>query len=176
MRRGCLFGSMFWGILLVVFGILLILNIVFRIPLQVGKILLALLFFYLGLRLLLGSSFRRRRVVTVLEDRQVENARPGDKYDIVFGRGDIDLTRTVLSDRTVPVELNTVFGASVVTISAQTPIRIVASSAFGSVRLPDGNVTAFGEYTWNSPNCDETRPHILFRVASVFGSVRINYS
>jgi predicted membrane protein len=175
MRRGCLSGGMFWGTLLIVLGLLVVLNVVFHVAMPVGKIILALLFFYFGIRLVIGSSFRRHRAV-VFNEQRFDDVGSGNKYDIVFGRGDVDLTRTVPGDRSVPVEVNNVFGACVVTISPQVPVRVIASSAFGSVRLPDGNVTSFGEYSWKSPNCDESRPHIQLHVSAVFAGVRVNYA
>jgi predicted membrane protein len=174
MRFGCFFGGIFWGVLLVLLGIALLLNIAFSIRLPIFDILIGLFFVYLGVRVLIGRRFwyghhrRWRR-----DDRYVESGKPGEHHDIIFGRGDIDLTHVSLPNETVRVEVNTVFGGSRITLDARMPVKIHTSSAFGAVRLPDGSATTFGEDTWKSSNLDETRPYLLLYVTSVFSGTRI---
>jgi hypothetical protein len=172
MRLGCLFGGLFWGVLLIIMGILLFLNIVLRINIPIFQILVALFFVYIGLRIILGRRQRHYWNRWWGEDRHVDTTNPGDRHDTVFGRNDIDLTGIQLKE-TTHVEVNTVFGHSVVRIDPGTPTRILASAAFGSVRLPSGNAEAFGEYSWKSPGLDETKPCLVLHATAVFGSVRI---
>jgi len=172
MRFGCLFGGFFWGLVLIVLGIVLFLNTVFHISIPIFEILVALFFVYIGIRILIGrrhwhgwDHWGR--------DRRVDLAQPGDRHDTLFGRSDVDLTHMVLKSETVHVEVSAVFGSSFVRIAPEMPVRIIATAAFGSVRLPNGNAEAFGEYVWKSPGLDEGKPCLVIHAAAIFGSVRI---
>jgi predicted membrane protein len=173
MRLGCLFGGFFWGAVLILLGIVLFLNSVFHINIPFFQILVALFFVYLGLRILIG----RRHWHGVSRwggDRHADPVRAGDRHDTIFGRSDVDLTGILVKDETIHVEVNAIFGASYVRISPATPMKIIASAAFGSVRLPNGSAEAFGEYVWKSSGLDESRPCVVLHAAAVFGSVRID--
>ena len=177
MRPGRSFGGLFWGAVLVILGIVLLLNVALHISIPIFQVLFALLFVYLGLRILFGHHHHHDHESghrsDWFSDRRIDSIQPGDRHDIVFGRGDIDLTHVALQDKTVDVEVNTVFGGCTVAIDAQMPVKVRASSAFGAVHLPDGNATAFGEYTWRSPALDESKPYLMLHVSSAFGGVRI---
>jgi predicted membrane protein len=69
--------------------------------------------------------------------------------------------------------VSTVFGSSQVIVSRSMPVKILANVAFGNVRLPDGEGSAFGEYTWKSNGLDETKPYLAVYINAVFGSVRV---
>src|SRR5512136_3185785 len=108
MRFGCLFGGFFWGLVLIVLGIVLFLNTVFHISIPIFEILVALFFVYIGIRILIGrrhwhgwDHWGR--------DRRVDLSEPGDRHDTLFGRSDVDLTQMVLKSETVHVEVSAVF-------------------------------------------------------------------
>jgi hypothetical protein len=172
MRFGCLFGGFFWGLALILLGITLFLNVTFHISIPIFQILFALFFVYLGLRILLGRRHRHYWNHWWGEERHGGVAGPGDRHDTVFGRSDVDLTGIQLKE-TTHVEVNTVFGSSVVRIDPGIPTKILARAAFGSVRLPSGNAEAFGEYVWKSSSLDESKPYLVLHAAAVFGSIRI---
>jgi predicted membrane protein len=173
MRRGCLFGGFFWGLVLILLGITLFLNVTFHISIPIFQILFAAFFVYLGVRILTGRRRWRHGWEHWGGDRSVDLTRSGDRHDTVFGRSDVDLTGIQPKD-TTHVDVSAVFGATVVRISPATPVKVLVSVAFGSVRLPSGNAEAFGEYTWRSPGLDESKPHLVLHAAAVFGSVRID--
>jgi len=174
MRHGCLFNSIFWGALLILLGFALLLDIAFGIHIPIFQLLLALVFFYIGIRILVGwRRWGGRRGSVMFEDRRIDSVRPNDRHEVLFGRADIDLTRIILQDQIVRVEVSTVFGSSMIQIDGKMPVKIRGSSAFGAVHFPDGHAAAFGDYTWRSSNLDETKPYLLVDVSSVFGGVEV---
>ncbi len=175
MRHGFLLNSIFWGVVLILFGIALLLGNVFGIHIHIFQFFLAVLFFYIGIRILVGwRRWGGRRRAGRFEDRRIGSVRPEDRHEILFGRGDIDLTGFILQDQTIRVEVNTAFGGCIITIDAKMPMKIRASSAFAGIRLPDGHGLAFGEHIWKSSNLDEAKPYLLLDVSSVFGGVHIS--
>jgi predicted membrane protein len=167
-------GSIFWGVLLVLLGISVLLNTAFGIHIPFFSLLIAFIFIYFGVRMLLGHRHGWWHDRRQIGDQSVDWVRPGDEHNVVFGRGDFDLTHVVLQDKVLYVEINTVFGASVIEVDSRMPVKVVASSAFGAVHLPDGNATTFGEYSWRSPALDESKPYLAVQVSSVFAGVRVH--
>lgn len=175
MRHGCLLNSIFWGIVLILFGIALLLDNVFSIHIHIFQFFLAVLFFYIGIRILVGwRRWGGRRRAERFEDHRIGSVPPGDRHEILFGRGDIDLTGIILQDQVARIEVNTVFGGCIITIDAKMPVKIRAHSAFAGIRLPDGHSLAFGEHIWKSSTLDEAKPYLLVDVSSVFGGVQIS--
>ncbi|MEO0107806.1 MAG: LiaF domain-containing protein [candidate division WOR-3 bacterium] len=172
MRRWGLFGGMFWGTVLMILGLTLLLNTVLGISIPVFPILFGLLLCYIGIRLLVGWRCSGRLCVHS-EHRPTPGEHAGERHDIVFGNGSVDLTGVVLRGDSASAEVNTVFGSGQVLVPSSMPVKVLANVAFGNVRLPNGEGAAFGEYAWKSPGLDETKPHLTVYINVVFGSVRL---
>jgi predicted membrane protein len=148
---GFIFSGLFWGIILILLGISVIINIVFHIHVPFFRIILAVILIYAGVRVLTGGNWGHGRCGSMRSaDRAVFcdgvfNRSSGGEHTVVFGKDVIDAEAVFSEDpaRTV-IKVNTIFGHSVVLIPKTMPIVIRVSSAFSGVRLPDGSVSAFG--------------------------------
>lgn len=176
MKMGCLFNGFFWGVLLIIIGVVILLNMVFKIDIPVFKLVVALVLIYWGIHLLTGITIGRRdpgpRTVSFGE-RTIVGRDEGDGYNIIFGQGTIRLDSVAIRDRTVQAEVNTVFGSSIVWIDPARPIKIKANSAFGEIRFPDSSSAVFGDHVYRSDSLDESKPHLLVKMSNVFGSTRV---
>jgi hypothetical protein len=168
---GFLFSGVFWGIVVVLLGVSIILNVVAGVRIPFVRIFLGLLLIYWGVSLLIGARFGRIGAA-VFSDAQVKATSAG-KQDIIFGRGVIDLSGIVLKEGVNHYEVNTVFGSSVIKLDPAMPVKVVASSAFAGVKLPDGGNVAFGESTWRSPNLKEDSTYLLVKTDVVFGGTEV---
>jgi len=174
MKMGLLFSGVFWGGILAILGITVMLNVAFGIRLPIFRILLALFFFYLGISLLSGITLSRTRTRSSAEIRRLEAGTPENRYEVIFGHGIIDLTRVVLKeDRVTKVEVSTVFGSSVIRVNPAIPTKVVVNSAFASARMPDGNSVAFGESTYRSDSLGDAKSYLLVKASVVFGRADI---
>jgi predicted membrane protein len=63
--------SLFWGLVLILIGLSLIIKIVFNIDFPIFKILFAFLFIYIGIKVLVGRNFSLRRPKLILETNTV---------------------------------------------------------------------------------------------------------
>ena len=173
---------MLFGFILVLLGFSIILKSVFHIDLPLLRTLVALMFIFIGVRMLFGGGWGRNirweseDKSTAFFSNRAFTASPGnnpDEYNTFFGKSSIDLTKLPQSARPSEIEINSVFGDTVVYLSPGDSIRIEANAAFGSVLLPNGNSTAFGQTRYESPSSrDSHQAPLNIEGLAVFGSLR----
>jgi len=176
MRR---FGfGFFVGIVIVFIGASIALDALFDIHVLVFRLALALLVFAIGLRVLAGRSARERRSgdsgEAWLADRRFapEGALTHDaRFDVVFGRGLVDLSHLEAPAEDVTVQVDAVFGTAVVKMNPAVPYDVSGSSAFGEVRMPDRSAAAFGDVSYQ-PKRDQ-HPHLHVKVNAIFGACQV---
>jgi len=173
---GC--GGAFWGVVLVILGVLFILSAVFHFQVPVFRIFFAILFIWMGISVLsggwrhVGMGWRGDRGWrSETEVRAGENVQK--EYSVIFGKGNINLTGVTVKEGTVQTEINTVFGSTVIKMNPGIPAKVILNSAFSSARMPDGNVTTFGEYTYKTPSFKEGENALIIKADVVFGSLEV---
>jgi len=169
--------SLFWGLLLVVLGLSLIIKIVFNIDFPLFKIFIAFILIYFGFKMLFGSfhtpSIQTNENDIVFTEKQFSNPESNRDYSVVFGKGVYDFRNFDLKGEKQKVKISTVFGASIIKISKEMPVRIRVESAFAGTDLPDGNSAVFGSTTWTSPGFDTEKPYLDIKLEVVFGGVEV---
>jgi hypothetical protein len=173
MRMVSIFDAVFWGALLIVLGALLILKKYVPFNLPVGRIIIALVFVYLGVRIILHGPSVREANTVVFGGRTTlaGDTRGGRDYNVIFSSGDVDF-RTMPADD-VTREVNVIFGSGTLLLDPATPAKVTLSAVFGSVRAPDGSTVSFGERTWTSASYREGSPALRVKAAAVFGSLSL---
>ena len=172
-------SGLFWGLLLVILGLSLILKVVFHIDFPVVKILVAFFFIYLGIKILFSNfgmpMFKSGpHDVAFGEGSFKEIIQPYKEYQVVFGKGNFDFRNIKLPDSgKVEVKVSTVFGGAEIILNAETPVRIKADAVFAGTQLPNGNSAVFGTVNYESENFDETKPYLYLKTEVVFGGVDI---
>lgn len=123
---GFLFSGI-WGIVLILIGLSIILQLVFKINIPVFRIVIAFLLIYAGIRGLVGGNwFRHDNDSVVFEERGLKPS-GGREYSVVFGKGVVEAVQP-LPEKGDRFEVNTVFGSSVLRIfegcSHQNQVRV----------------------------------------------------
>jgi hypothetical protein len=173
MKMSFIFSGLFWGIIVVLIGLSIILNVVLGVKIPLIRIIFGLLLIYWGVTLLVGSSFRlRSRGTSAFSDADIRVTETG-KQDVIFGRATIDLTGLALKPGANRYEVDAIFGSALITLDSKTPARVRVSSAFGSARLPDGNIIAFGDRDWSSPGLNRDSGYLDLKADVVFGSLEV---
>lgn len=170
-------AGVFWGALLIFVGLALIIRFVFNVEFPVFKVLFAMFFIYIGIRILFGS-FGMFRIETSPEDVifnekvfvQPENNK---EYNIVFGKGNFDFTNIDLSKGNVNVKIGTVFGGSEIRIDGNMPVRIEADAVFSGAELPNGNTAVFGSSAYQSESYSPDTNHLKIKLDVVFAGVQV---
>lgn len=172
MRGGFAFGDTFWGVFLIVIGILALLRTALNIHFPLFRTVLGLFLIYLGISILTGGFAIPRDKNTVLfENRDIRVDTSGD-YNVIFGRSTVDLTG--LSPENSPrVEVDSIFADTVVRIKRDSPVRVEMSSAFASGSLPDGTVSPFGERVYSTPSVKQGDNYISVKANTVFGALNV---
>ncbi len=169
-----LFTGLFWGVVLILLGVSLILKWVLGIDIPVFRIVMALVLIYLGVRMLIGTAPSRVDGNRALfAEAEFSGGEADRDYTVVFGRGNLDLRAAQVTDKDVAVDFSTVFGSGVIHLRKDVPARVKVTSAFGGARLPDGNQVAFGETTWRNAAYKEGAPALVVEAHVVFGGLEV---
>ena len=174
MKMCFLFSGLFWGSVLILLGISVIIRVIFHVHLPVFRIVFALVLIYLGIRMLAGGfGCRMREHGTWFGHAKVTASVSAREQSVIFGTADIDATGPVTPGRNNDLRINAVMGSCTLKISKSVPTSVKISSAFSSVHTPDGSRAAFGQSLYRNKaagSADSVR-NIDLRV--VFGAVDV---
>lgn len=172
-RGHSVFNAIFWGLVLVIAGVLMIINYIFKLNIPVFKILIGLVLIYLGVYIILG--FKGWKVqsyydgkTAVFSDMSIKPEKVENEYNIIFSKGEIDLTNMKTEDIGKHIEISAVFGSAVVKIPSDLPIKVRGSAVFGSVTLPNKQSLGFGDIRYDS---SETDSAIYIEANAIFGNI-----
>ncbi len=176
MKMGLLCSGLFWGTVVILMGLSIILNAVFGIHIPLFRIIFALILIYIGIKILTGGScWRNDRMNACFNEKTVCSSSVKDNdYSIVFGKANYDLSAISLEGKSINASVNVVFGEAKVKVNTNMPVRIVAGSAFGEAVLPNGNTVAFGKSIYESPSFKEGSPALNIKADVAFGSLKIS--
>jgi hypothetical protein len=170
--------SFVMGLIILLIGATLAVDLVFDVHLPLVRIVLAVLFMAWGARMVVHAMARRDRFALTgeawLADREFkphgEIGRDA-RFDVAFGRGMVDLTQLDPPVDDVTITVDTLFGAAVVKVDPAIAYDVHGSSVFGEVRMPDRSSTAMGNLDYRSPN--DARPRLHLRLNALFGACQV---
>ncbi len=170
-------SALFWGLLLIILGLSFIFRIVFDLDFPLFKIFIAFVFIFLGVRMLFGSfnvvNFKAGENDIVFGERSFHKFKDRREYNVVFGKGVFDFRDFDLEGKRKNIKISTVFGASVIKLPQDLPVRIKIESAFAGAELPNGNSVVFGSSYYESPGLNKEEPYLDLKIDAVFGGVDI---
>jgi len=171
-------GSLFWGIVLIIIGLSLIIKVVFHIEFPIMKVLFAFFFIYLGIRILVGNWGNHvfhsgPNDIVFGEAKFVHEQIVPKEQSVIFGSGTIDFRKINMNALPAEIEINTVFGGCEVLINRDLPVKIKVDAAMAGVSLPNDNTTVFGSAFYQSANYDEKLPYLFIKANAVFGGLKI---
>lgn len=177
---GFVFGSLFWGVVLLVAGITIIINVIFHIHIPIFRIIVGAVLVYWGFQIVFktGGCTRVKTDNNVVFDNADFSCKAGKnwEYDIVFSKGKVDLTQWKNYPEANYCSVSVVFGSGVVIVDPKTPIIISSESVFGEVVLPNSSSVNFGSKVYRSDgaNAGINKNNVKrLKIESVFSSVHI---
>src|SRR5438477_4469457 len=173
-----IFRETYWGALIILAGVLLIIRNVFKIDLPVMGIIFPIFIITLGVSLLSGYRGGESRhwgngKSTVFGDEQFDNVAGDEHYSVVFGKGSYDLRSLRPVDKDIRVDISCAFGGVEILINPAIAMKIKVSAAFGGGEMPDGRTVAFGERTYKTPAYREGSPAVNVKASTAFGGIEI---
>lgn len=173
------------GILFILLGVLLFLNIAFDANIPIFGVLIGALIILVGLGIVFRGSAAAsgrhdersvigdEKNIIFEEGRTVYVTAHNNEYNVIFSKGTVDLSNRQLTDGINKVRINSIFGAADVILPKGVPVVLRASTAFASVQLPDGSTLAFNTRTYSIGDFDSSDKCIEIEASAVFGSMRI---
>jgi hypothetical protein len=172
MKMGILFSGLLWGSFFILLGLSVILKHTMHIDIPIARIFFGLFFVYLGAQIIAGTGRRSGTDCNVVfADRKVTADAKSGEYNVVFGKGAVDLTDEAMKGSSVKV--NTIFGDCELKVKKDAPVLVKATSAFGAVELPDGSTAAFGNALYRTKAYQEGKPHLAVEAVAVFGHCKV---
>ncbi|MCB5258453.1 MAG: hypothetical protein WC179_04415 [Candidatus Cloacimonadaceae bacterium] len=130
MKMNILFGHLFWGILVILIGVSLILK-GFNISFPIFKIFIAIIIILLGVKLLIGGwGSTKKKDINVRTYTSTEN-----EYNAIFAAQKLDLTN--IEPDASPLEINAVFGSLQVELPDDIIFDYNTTACCGSIDLPE---------------------------------------
>ena len=169
-----LFSKVFWGAVVVLIGISIIAQAIFKINIPIFKIGVALVLIYIGVRMLTNSFGFSTSNIMSDQEIVVEHLNEHTSYDVVMGNQKIDLTQMDLSGELYTIECNVVMGASIILLPKRAQVDISSSVVLGSVRDPGGKEFVSGkDHQMYGDGLSNARIDVKLNV--VLGSAEIRY-
>ena len=169
-------AGIFWGSILIVLGVSLILRIFFDI--SVFRIIIAFLLIFIGIKLLVGkrifSSTNDENQVLFSEKVFKSAPRNNSEYNTLFSQITYDYREmdSLTASRT-KISFRTVFGNTIILLPKNINVQVKADAVFASATLPNGNTIAFGSTNYTSENYNISSPQLIIDVNVVFGNIDI---
>jgi hypothetical protein len=173
MKMVSIIDAVFWGVVLIALGVWLIVRRYVPVQVPLGRILVALVFVYLGVRILAHGPWAppvQTGTTTVFSESTVRGTPGHDDYNVIFGTSQIDLTGLPAAGG--DKEVNVVFGSATMRVDPRQPVLVRMSAAFGTVEAP-GVTVSFGDREWRSPSYREGAPALRIKANAVFGRLAI---
>lgn len=167
------FNRLFWGMLLILLGICLMLNHFLGWSIPLGTMAVAFILIYLGIIIIFGKAEYKGGHNTIFSSGSAVTSSTEDEYNVIFGRENVDLSNVILQDKTRKIKVDYVFSSGSLIINSEMPVIVKVDSAFASARMPDGNSISFGNYTYSTKNFNAGIPHLEIKADAVFSNLEI---
>jgi predicted membrane protein len=166
------------GVIAIVLGVLIAVEIFTGYHFPIVRVAIAVLLVIAGWRLIARAYALRdagalHGEVVMSESTLVQQGvlDRDARFDVLFGRGTLDLTGLVEPPHDVTVTVGTVFGHALVKLPAEVAYDIEGSSAFGQVKMPDRTAVSTGSMLYRPATTAPPRVHL--RVSTIFGACQV---
>lgn len=172
-----LFTGIFFGTLLVLWGLSLIIETIFGISIPVVKVGFACLLIFAGLVLIKGmyEAQNQKAIFFSQESVKANTQARNQYYKIVFGQGTVDLSDIDASSGPVQVQVYTLFGKGIIKLNPQIATTVNATSVLSSVSFPNQAVISLGNYRYNSGDSNH-EAQVIIDATAIFSALEVRNS
>ena len=166
-------SGVFWGAIIILFGLSIVLKEIFHVQIPFVRILLGLILVWWGVRMIAGGFNRSWSTHSaVFRESKMSYDGSNREYNIVFGSGMIDLFK-MENKGNQKIEVNVVFGRGTLVLNDSIPAKVAMNAVFGSAQAPDKSANGFGETSYTTSAYREGEPHLFIESNVVFGRLAI---
>ena len=166
-------SAAFWGFIIVLVGLSILLREIFHIHIPFVRILFGFILVYWGVKMIAGGfgrSWSSNSVVFNESNMSYDDSKKD--YNVIFGSSTIDLFK-MENKVGQKIEVNVVFGNGTLIINDSIPTLVEISSAFGSAQAPDKSVNALGKTSYTTSTYKDGEPCVFIKASVVFGRLEI---
>ena len=165
------FSGIFWGCLLILVGIAIVLKSLMHINLPLFQIGAAFILIWIGMKIILGG-FGSNSGVYGYRIYRFDPDNPDQTFRYSYGGVSIDLTEAKPDKDIIHVRIEGSFGAGMVLLNPDTPVRIRANASFGGVDFPDNGTQDAGSGEFRSDSYNKDKPYLDIEASQSFGAIR----
>ena len=168
-------SGIFWGFIVILFGVGILLKSVFHVNIPFFKILIGIIIIFFGISFIVGAMSQRKSEA-IFRDYNFNFGTIEKEYNIVFSKGVFDFTNFNFSNYNGGfIKINSAFSKSEIYLSRNFEYEIRADSVFGVVSLPNGESVSFGNIARLENGENSGLKRINLHVSSVVGETKILY-
>ena len=180
-KMNILFSGAFWGVVIIIFGISILIKVLFNIDIPVLRIIFGIIIIFVGVSLVTGKSFIQSDNGRILfSEGKINASADNNDYSVIFGKGVIHLEELQNNPgKNSIVRIHTVFGENTIRYNSSLPVEFKTNVVFGSATIPGRNISGFGNHDYESPaGSPDPGNNKLLKVELnvVFGSLTVESS
>lgn len=164
----------FYGVLLILLGILLLVRYLFKIKIPILFISVAIILVFVGVSFFINSpGTGSENNIVFSKNKTISSVKPGSEYSFVFGSGTIDLTKAHPQKAEDKIKINSVFSNGVIKVNPQTPLIVRTHSLFSVTETPNNDLIYLGNTNYQSKNFKKDAKYIEVEAKVLFGRLVI---
>ncbi len=171
-----LYSEYFFGILLILVGVLLIVRHVFNIHIPLLRILFGLFFLYIGFSIIFGgfTGFSTRNDNNMVFSSGIIkiNRSANDEYNLIFSNGELDFTDIAPGEDPGRIKINVIFSSGTIRLNPKTPAVVKINSAFANASTPDNTNISFGSHVYSTKAAASGVKSLEIDANAVFSSLK----
>ena len=164
----------FYGILLIIIGLLVLARYFFKIKVPFSIATIALVTIFVGVYLFTQSPGRSSDVDIFFSSRTIQVTNPAEKYSLIFSRSTIDLSNVQPQNKGQKIRIFNVFSCGTIKIKPETPATIKISSAFAAAKTPDKSSIYLGNYNYKTKSFTENSNYFDIEIKTIFGTLNVD--
>lgn len=157
---------MFWGVIIIAAGLVIIINQFFKLNLPVMRITFGIFLIMLGVNFLGGWKYHLHPNTTTNEvvfgSKTMVYSQNEKEYNIVFGDATIDMSG-IDKNTQKPVKINCVFGSAKIYLASSVKLSLESDVAFGNIDNQFKSET----------NPDSNAVVVKMHANAIFGEIKI---
>lgn len=178
---------MFWGLLFLVIGVIIIIQTVFKIDLPILRLLFGFVLIYLGVKVVFGSfgmkvsGFTVEKIATQSEaafsdvNFKFRNADGtlNKSFSTAFSKSTLDLKDIKPEELESTIKIASGFSSLKVLTPEGLPIKAQISSGFSNIKIRGQKIGTLGDTEYQSPGFSATAPHLKLQIEAGFGNITV---
>ena len=164
-------GSVVIGIILLIFGVILLLANIMGIRINFFRLFPGVILVILGIVVLFGQFGGHHEVI--FDQKKIDLSESFREKNIIFAEGLIDLNDLTELRSSKKMKVNVIFGSGRLILNPEIPSVIHATSAFANLELPQNAVSFIGSTEYRLGDIQTDQPFLDIEANVVFGQLKV---